>query len=271
MASRGHGVVRTGAFLRHDAQRPRPFGRRARLGAACFALMLAPGCAMLRDNVKGSFACKAPDGTCAPSSVIDDAALAAIADTQGYDGPASRTSGEHGAPATRATARRLRRDASAGMLLPESMGRGERRALRVVFLPHVDRFGQLHERAVVQLPLADDAGAISAASAHTIEVRDTVPGGPSLVDLADQAPQIDDAVPSSLLAIPRPPLAAPFAPPLAAVSGRLPVAGTMRGAGTQPVGDAGARSTVRPAATAPASSAGAAAVQKAPDFPGKAE
>jgi hypothetical protein len=34
---------------------------------------------MLGGNVKGSFACQAPDGICAPSSTIDDRALAMVA------------------------------------------------------------------------------------------------------------------------------------------------------------------------------------------------
>ena len=34
-------------------------------------LLLASGCASLGGNVKGSFACRAPEGTCAPTSAID--------------------------------------------------------------------------------------------------------------------------------------------------------------------------------------------------------
>ncbi len=34
-------------------------------------LLLASGCASLGGNVKGSFACRAPQGTCAPTSTID--------------------------------------------------------------------------------------------------------------------------------------------------------------------------------------------------------
>jgi len=42
----------------------------------CAALFAASGCATLGGNVKGSFACRAPEGTCAPTSQIDQAAIA---------------------------------------------------------------------------------------------------------------------------------------------------------------------------------------------------
>ncbi|MEL0254290.1 MAG: conjugal transfer protein, partial [Novosphingobium sp.] len=38
------------------------------------------GCTTFGGNVKGNFSCSAPDGICAPSSSIDDRALAMIAD-----------------------------------------------------------------------------------------------------------------------------------------------------------------------------------------------
>lgn len=43
---------------------------------ACVTLLTASGCATLGDNVQGSFACRAPEGTCAPTSQIDQAAIA---------------------------------------------------------------------------------------------------------------------------------------------------------------------------------------------------
>src|SRR3546814_9828287 len=47
-------------------------------------LLLASGCASLGGNVKGSFACRAPDGTCAPTSAIDAGATGIEqADTSG--------------------------------------------------------------------------------------------------------------------------------------------------------------------------------------------
>lgn len=41
----------------------------------CAALLATSGCATLGGNVKGSFACRAPEGSCAPTSQIDQAAV----------------------------------------------------------------------------------------------------------------------------------------------------------------------------------------------------
>ena len=43
---------------------------------ACVTLLTASGCATLGGNVQGSFACRAPEGTCAPTSQIDQGAIA---------------------------------------------------------------------------------------------------------------------------------------------------------------------------------------------------
>ena len=44
---------------------------------ACVSGLLA-GCASFGGNVKGDFICRAPDGTCSPTSNIDDQAVAGI-------------------------------------------------------------------------------------------------------------------------------------------------------------------------------------------------
>ena len=62
----------------------RRHGRQAALAAVSLAaLAVLNGCATLGGNVKGSFSCPAPDGICAPSSTIDDRALAMIAGDAG--------------------------------------------------------------------------------------------------------------------------------------------------------------------------------------------
>jgi conjugal transfer pilus assembly protein TraV len=50
--------------------------RAIRTTLACTAFLVASGCATLGGNVNGSFACRAPEGTCAPTSQIDQAAIA---------------------------------------------------------------------------------------------------------------------------------------------------------------------------------------------------
>ena len=56
-----------------------------RAGVLAAPLLLASGCASLGGNVKGSFACRAPEGTCAPTSAIDAGATGIEkADTVSY-------------------------------------------------------------------------------------------------------------------------------------------------------------------------------------------
>lgn len=50
------------------------------LGASTLAMLLG-GCTTLGTNVSGDFRCDRPDGVCAPSTVIDDQAIATIANT----------------------------------------------------------------------------------------------------------------------------------------------------------------------------------------------
>ncbi|NML95116.1 hypothetical protein [Novosphingobium olei] len=116
---------------------------------AVAGMLLLSGCAMLRDNVKGSFACQAPQGTCAPSSTIDDAALQAIASED--SGPPSGGMIDRGrAEASARPASKPRWAARTQMGAPHGS-----RVLRIVFPAHVDRYGQLHEAAAVQVPLSD--------------------------------------------------------------------------------------------------------------------
>lgn len=95
------------------------------------------GCMSLGGNVKGDFACRAPDGICAPSGTIDDRALAMI-------------SGEEGD----------RLIAPAGPYVePPAEGRGYQKAsspvrtrervLRIVFPAQIDASGWLHEQSAV--------------------------------------------------------------------------------------------------------------------------
>ncbi|PNU05372.1 TraV family lipoprotein [Novosphingobium guangzhouense] len=112
---------------------------RGRIGLAGVLLASASlsGCMSLGGNVKGDFACRAPDGICAPSGTIDDRALAMI-------------SGEEGD----------RMIAPAGPYVePPAEGRGYQKAsspvrtrervLRIVFPAQIDASGRLHEQSAV--------------------------------------------------------------------------------------------------------------------------
>jgi conjugal transfer pilus assembly protein TraV len=43
---------------------------------------------MFHSNIKGGFACSAPDGSCAPTTIIDDGALRAIKQSEKAEGGA---------------------------------------------------------------------------------------------------------------------------------------------------------------------------------------
>lgn len=100
-----------------------------RFAALAVLAVATSGCAVLGGNVKGSFSCRAPEGNCAPTSVIDEAA--------------TQVSGK--APeATRLPSARV---------LPQiSQGR-----LRVVLAAYRDADGRKHEARVVEVPLPTSA------------------------------------------------------------------------------------------------------------------
>ncbi|UVO53798.1 conjugal transfer protein [Sphingomonas sp. SUN039] len=92
------------------------------------------GCATFGGNVKGSFACRAPDGICAPTSTIDDAALAMIG------GEASaQPAGAYKAPAAQPRP------------IPTAVEpvRSGEKVLRIVFPAHIDGAGRFRETAAI--------------------------------------------------------------------------------------------------------------------------
>lgn len=83
-------------------------------------------CTTFGTNVSGDFTCRAPQGDCAPSHVIDARATAEL--------------GEGGSPHQLARVR-------AGVATGDT-GRTLERTLRIVFPAHVDEAGTLHDEAV---------------------------------------------------------------------------------------------------------------------------
>jgi conjugal transfer pilus assembly protein TraV len=107
-------------------------------------------CATFGGNVKGDFACRAPDGVCAPTSTIDDAALALIVG----DTPVIKTG-----PYTPETTRpRVVQTAAA-----EPVRSGEK-VLRIVFPAHIDEEGRYRESTAIHAVVERGAW-ISAANA----------------------------------------------------------------------------------------------------------
>lgn len=95
------------------------------------------GCASLSGNVKGDFTCKAPDGICAPSSMIDDRALAMIS---GEDGDRLiQPAGPYAEPPTEGR----------GYQNVAAPARTRERVLRIVFPAQIDAAGRLHEQSAV--------------------------------------------------------------------------------------------------------------------------
>ena len=126
----------------------------AALGLA--ATQMAACTSLWGGNIKGNFACSAPGGTCAPSTVIDDQALAVIQNAR----PMVPASGPYFQPQSRGSAQSAR-------LMPTGSGRiaatatgvahRERRVLKVVFPSYVDGSGNFHEPRVVHT-VADAGG-----------------------------------------------------------------------------------------------------------------
>lgn len=143
--------------------------------------LAAGGCTTLGTNVSGKFACNGPEGICAPSTSIDDGAIATIETTsmellnpagpyqidEGYGVPA--------APVLGATA------------APPSAQADSSYTLRVVFPAFVDGAGRLHERAAVetsvQLPGRGDA-------VTALALRGSGSGRQGLLAAAEKAPSL---------------------------------------------------------------------------------
>ncbi|MBA4353206.1 MAG: hypothetical protein C0409_00800 [Novosphingobium sp.] len=127
-------------------------------GAAVLGLaatQMAACTTFLGSNIKGSFSCNAPGGTCAPSTVIDDQALSVIQNARPMTpaGPYFQPSARRPAPVA------VFGPAGRGRLAAASEGlvHRERRVLKVVFPSYVDGAGNLHEPRIVHT-VADEGG-----------------------------------------------------------------------------------------------------------------
>ncbi len=122
---------------------------------------LVAGCVSLGGNIKGNFVCRAPDGICAPTSKIDDQALAVM------NAPAAPDA----LPATASTASPAQHSAG---------------ALKVVMPARTDRFGRWRDATVVYVepdaPGPRLGGGTPPATAAPVRL--------SLVELAAGAPEL---------------------------------------------------------------------------------
>ncbi|QTH24772.1 hypothetical protein HRJ34_28270 (plasmid) [Rhizorhabdus wittichii] len=113
-----------------------------RAAVPIMALGLLGGCSILNGNVKGSFSCRAPDGTCAPTSRIDDAAVALLA---GEAPPEARPA------ASRCTGGRCASMGGTVAARPVNapLRRSGEKLLRIMFPAYIDDLGRLHEASAI--------------------------------------------------------------------------------------------------------------------------
>lgn len=146
------------------------------LGAGSLAVLA--GCATFGGNVKGNFNCEAPGGLCAPTSKIDDQALAMISGDpgQGTD-EAKPAAGRNGLSA---------RAPAAAQHSP--------RVLKIVLPARQDRFGRWREPTIVYAELDEDGPVIltggdrPAADPAKLSLADLAAGAPELTTLSAAAP-----------------------------------------------------------------------------------
>ena len=182
------------------------------------------GCATLGGNVKGSFACRAPDGICAPTSTIDDQALATISGADPEATPAGVIN-----PYDRGDPRLTPVSASATPM------RSSEKVLRIVFPAHIDGAGRYREASAIHAVV--ERGAWMAAADRPASVVVGTANGPpreqvamlteapSLAELAAASPEVAyaqpaDETPAALAAVPptAPGQNFPTAPSAAAVA-----------------------------------------------------
>ena len=160
--------------------------------------LVLSGCVGLGGNIAGDFSCPAPDGICAPSSLIDDRALAMISGTADVVPAGPYTPREEAIGTVRVAGN-------------GAVARSGQKVLKIVFPARVDRHGRFHEtsaiRAVVDngawVAASDPSGAVQAqgsplAGGDALAFQDPRVAAPGRVDLATAvtlAPAISAAPP----------------------------------------------------------------------------
>lgn len=204
-----HAFWRLAGKLGALAARRKASPRSKVVGAAVLGLVasqMAACTTFLGGNIKGSFSCNAPGGTCAPSTVIDDQALSVIQNARPMSpaGPYFQPSARRPAPvAAIAPAGRGRLAAAS-----EGLVHRERRVLKVVFPSYVDGAGNMHEPRIVHT-VADAGGWMQLSS-----------GEPNAGDQLTGRGEAAAAIPASLKDTMTAPI--PMADGAALVSGDVP-------------------------------------------------
>ncbi|ASK87184.1 MULTISPECIES: hypothetical protein [Sphingomonadaceae] len=128
------------------------------LGLFAFSCVSLSSCASLGSNISGSFDCKAPGGSCTPTSQIDAAASAAMLDQPQPNGRRS-------------------------LISAAQTSRTGERVLKIVFPGFVDASGNLHEARSVHVVARSPDWAATLASGDTNIAKQMAR------DISDQAKQ----------------------------------------------------------------------------------
>ncbi|MBA3895672.1 MAG: hypothetical protein H0X36_00725 [Sphingomonadaceae bacterium] len=183
-ATKTFALVPTGQPARRPPRRQVHELQRTGAVVAISAVALS-GCATLGGNVKGNFACRAPDGICAPTSKIDDQALAMISGGDAEATPAGVID-----PETREDPRFVPVSAASRLT------RTSEKVLRIVFPAHVDRLGRYREATAIHAVVERGAWMSASDSRPAPVVGMVAPDGPQLA-LADQAPSLAELASAS--------------------------------------------------------------------------
>lgn len=208
-------AVRLGMLA--ERRSPSGLARAASIAAVGLAATQLAACTSLfGGNIKGSFACSAPGGTCAPSTLIDDQALSVIQNARPMTpaGPYIRR------PAAAKPITASYAPSGSGRLAAAGNGmvHRERRVLKVVFPSFVDGGGNLHEPRIVHAVVDD--GAWMQLSSGEPNLGEQVEG--RAVSLASAALAPVPGVPAPLIDGSAAPIAAPIVAPADAVPAALP-------------------------------------------------
>lgn len=127
--------------------------RRLGSASALVSLIALAGCASLGGNINGSFSCRAPDGICAPSSIIDDRALALISGNTAL--PDMLPAGPYlDDRRSKASPRAIAATETHTLAASADATRTSDKVLRIVFQPYIDERGRLHEASAVHAVVA---------------------------------------------------------------------------------------------------------------------
>jgi conjugal transfer pilus assembly protein TraV len=158
------------------AQRP---DLRPRLIAASIALLASGAlvsCATFGGHMRGNFQCRVPGGHCAPTSEIDDQALAAMSDETASNVPVTPN-----------------------QAMRNAQSRHSLHAMRIVLLPRQDRFGRWHDQTIIYAEIDEQSDPVLLTTSgvngrqQQLALADLAAGAPELIVEHDIAVSPDEA------------------------------------------------------------------------------